>query len=89
MSLGLFRPFVAFTVGAHILPTFFYMQDNYLGTAFKEKNPLFFTIGVLKLVEQSPDVLVWFMAMLFCVALLFFAVGVFSQISCIVMVLRC
>ncbi len=89
VSLCLFRFFAAFTVGAHILPTFVHLEDNYLHTAFKEKNFSFFTPEVLNLVEQSPDDFVVFMTVFFCIALVGFAVGFLSQVSCILMVLGC
>lgn len=88
-SLGLFRLAVAFTVGAHMIPSFFHMDDNYLATAFKTKNFSFFPVGILRLVEQSPDALVWAMVWLFCVSLVLFIKGCYSQLSCIVMTLSC
>ena len=39
MGLSFFRIFVALTVGLHVIPSFFHMDDNYLSTAFKELNP--------------------------------------------------
>ncbi len=87
ISLSLFRPFVAFTVGAHVIPTLLHMQDNYLAGSFREKNPSFFTIGALVLVDKSPDWLVYFFTVLFYVSLSFFFVGFFSQISCILLML--
>lgn len=87
LGLCLFRPFVAFTVGAHVIPTLLHMQDNYLASAFREKNPSFFTPEVLLLIDQSPDWLVRVMAALFYVSLSFFALGLFSQVSCTVMTL--
>jgi len=89
IGLSFFRLFAAFTVGAHIIPTLLPLQDNYLSTAFKEKNPSFFTPLALGIVEASPDGLVIFMTVFFLVFLFFFAIGLFSQISCILMVLGC
>ncbi len=89
IGLSFFRLCVAFTVGAHVIPTLLQLEDNYLHTAFKEKNFSFFTLGVLELVEKSPDAFVIAMAVIFCVALMFFALGLFSQLSCFVMVLGC
>ena len=89
VGLCLFRPFVAFTVGAHIIPTLLHLKDNYFQTAFREKNPSFFTIPVLELVDKSPDWLVAALTAAFYVFLSFFALGLFSQISCILMVLCC
>lgn len=89
VGLCLFRPFVAFTVGAHVIPTLLHLEDNYFQTAFREKNPSFFTASVLALVDKSPDWLVTVFTAVFYAALSFFALGLFSQISCILMVLCC
>src|SRR3989338_2640663 len=89
LSLGLFRLAVAWTVGCHMLPSFFQMQDNFLSTAFKTKSFSFFPLSTLRLVEASPDWLVWAFAALFCVTLATFALGWRSQRSCILMTLCC
>jgi predicted DCC family thiol-disulfide oxidoreductase YuxK len=89
LSLGLFRVAVAFTVGCHMIPSFFHMEDNYLSTAFKTKNFSFFPIWILRLVERSPDGVVWTFVLLFYVSLATFALGLFSQASCILMTLSC
>ena len=89
IGLSLFRPFVAFTVAAHILPTFVRMEDNYLHTAFKEKNYSFFTPEAIAWVEKSPDKLVFAMAVLFGVSTFSFGVGLFTQASCLLMTLCC
>ena len=89
LSLGLFRIAVAATVGLHIFPTFLQMEDNYLSTAFREYNPLFFTTGVLKWVDQNPDWVVWMMAGIFTVAWLAFLLGAFTQIAGFVMDVGC
>jgi len=88
-SLGLFRLAVAFTVGAHMIPSFFHMDDNYLATAFKTHNDSFFPVSVLHLVAQSSDAVVWAFVVLFLVSLATFALGLFSQISCMLMTLSC
>ena len=88
-SLGLFRLAVAFTVGAHMIPSFFHMEDNYLSTAFRTKNFSFFPVWILRLVEHSPEAVVWSGAALFCISLAMFTLGLFSQMSCIVMTLCC
>ena len=88
-SLGLFRLAVAFTVGAHMIPSFFHMEDNYLSTAFKTKNFSFFPVWILRLIEHSPEAVVWSGAALFCISLATFTFGLFSQASCIVMTLSC
>jgi len=89
LSLGLFRLAVAWTVGAHMIPSFFHMEDNYLATAFKTKNPSFFPIWLLRLVEASPDWVVSLWTGLFFVFLATFTLGLFSQASCILMTLTC
>ena len=89
ISLSLFRLFVAFTVMAHVLPSFFHMADNYYPTAFKTWNGSFFTAGVLHLVAQSPVWLINFFAAVFCLFSFFFLVGFLSQISCILTTVAC
>ncbi len=88
-SLGLFRLAVAWTVGAHMIPSFLQMEDNYLATAFKSVNVSFFPIPILRLVAQSPDWVVWGFVALFFISLATFAFGLFSQASSILMTLSC
>ncbi len=88
-SLGLFRLAVAWTVGAHVVPSFFEMEDNYLSTAFKTKNFNFFPVRLLELVERSPDWVVWSFVALFGVSLTTFTLGLSTQASCILMTLSC
>lgn len=89
VSLSLFRFFAAFTAGAHVLPTFFRMEDNYLGTAFKEKNLSFFTPEVIAWVDQSPDSLVIFMAAFFIAALICLTLGIGTQAAAIGVLAGC
>ncbi len=89
LSLGLFRPAVAFTVGAHMIPSFFHMEDNYLATAFKTQNYSFFPLWILRLVGGSPDGVVWAFVVLFHLSLATFALGLWSQGSGILMTLSC
>ena len=89
LSLGLFRLVVAFTVGCHIAPSLLHLEDNYLSTAFKTKNLSFFPLSILRLVEGSPDGVVWAFVGLFTLSLTTFALGFFSQLSCILMTLAC
>jgi predicted DCC family thiol-disulfide oxidoreductase YuxK len=89
ISLGLFRLAVAFTVGAHVLPSFCHMEDNYLSTAFKTNNFSFFPVGLLRLVETSPDGLVWAFAALFVGSLATFALGLYAQLSGILLTVAC
>ena len=89
ISLGLFRLAMAFTVGAHILPSFLHLDENFLSTALKAKNPSFFPIWFLQLVDRSPDWLVIAWVVIFCLSLATFTLGLFSQASGIVMTLAC
>ena len=88
-SLGLFRLAVAWTVGCHVIPSFFHMADNYLATAFKTQNYSFFPAPILRLVARSPDGVVWGFVWLFMLSLTAFALGWYSQVSCILMTLAC
>lgn len=65
------------------------MDENFLSTAFKSQNTAFFPEPILQWVAASPDWVVWFWAAIFCIALAAFTVGLFSQVSCIVMTLAC
>lgn len=89
VSLGFFRIAVAITVGTHVIPTLLPMADNYLATAFKEKNTTFFPLWILEAVESSPDALVWAMAAFFYLTWFAFLIGLGSQISGILMTLAC
>lgn len=89
IGFSFFRIFVALTTGFHVIPSFFHMDDNYFSTAFKEFNGNFFTVGVLELVQKSPDSLVLFFAILFWASFITFLIGLCSQISCIVMTACC
>jgi predicted DCC family thiol-disulfide oxidoreductase YuxK len=88
-SLGLFRLAVAWTVGCHMIPSFFHMGDNYLSTAFRTKNFSFFPVWILRLVEASPDWVVWAFTALFFIAWFAFTAGFASQLSAILMTLTC
>lgn len=89
IGLSFFRIPVALTVGFHVIPSFFHLDDNYFATALKTLNTTFFTPGVLDLVQKSSDGTVVFFVILFLVSWFFFLVGLFSQVSCIVMTLCC
>ncbi|MCA9408544.1 MAG: DUF393 domain-containing protein, partial [Candidatus Omnitrophica bacterium] len=89
ISLSLFRLAVAVTTGFHVLPTFFHLHDNYFHTAFKTHNANFFPIWFLELVAKSPEWLIVVFVFLFCFSWFAFLVGLFSQLSCIVMVFSC
>lgn len=89
ISLSAFRIAVAVTVGCHVIPTLLQLPDNYLATAFRTLNPSFFPIGVLRLVQQSPDALVYAMTGFFSLCWFGFLVGYRAQIACIGMTACC
>jgi len=89
IGLGFFRIAAALTTGLHVLPSFCHLMDNYFQTAFKTYNFSFFTPGVVGLVQKSPDGVVVFWVILFCVSWFFFLIGLFTQLSGIVMLLSC
>jgi hypothetical protein len=85
IGLSFFRPFVALTVGLHVIPSFFHLDDNYLSTAFKTFNTDFFPSSFIDGVQKSPDMLVVLFAWAFVITWFCFLIGLFSQISCILM----
>lgn len=89
IGLAFFRIFVALTVGFHVLPLFFRLDENYLHTAFKTLNDNFFTPEVITFVQHSPDWLVVVFVGLFCLSWFCFLVGFVSQFSCIVLTVTC
>ena len=89
ISLSFFRLAVAFTVGSVMLPTFCHLADNYYSTAFKTYNPSFFPIGFIEFVQKSPDWVVMMAVWIFCIFWLFFFIGLWSRVSCIIMTLSC
>ncbi|MDE2027062.1 MAG: DUF393 domain-containing protein [Candidatus Omnitrophica bacterium] len=89
IGLSFFRIFAAWTVGLHVIPSFFHLGDNYLHTAFKTLNTDFFPVWFVDLVQKSPDALVYFFVAAFCITWLFFLAGLFSQMSCILMTACC
>lgn len=89
IGLSMFRFFAAFTVGAHVLPTFLHPADHYFSTAYRRLNFSFFTPQAIEWVGRSPDTLVVAMMAVFTVSLAFFAAGFLTQASCIVMTLGC
>ena len=42
IGLSFFRIVVALTVGFHVIPSFFHLEDTFFHTAFKTANGLFF-----------------------------------------------
>lgn len=89
IGLSFFRPFVALTVGLHVIPSFFPLGDNYLSTAFKTFNTDFFPRSFIYLVQQSPDGMVIFFVWAFVITWFCFLIGFYSQISCILMTACC
>src|SRR3954462_6547486 len=89
IGLSIFRIPVALTVGFHVIPSFFHLDDIYSSTALKTINGSFFTPGFLSLVQKSSDHAVLFFVGLFLMSWLFFLVGFYSQVSCIVMTVCC
>jgi len=85
VGLSFFRVFVALTVGLHVIPSFFHLDDNYLSTAFKTFNYDFFPSSFIDWVQKSPDALVIFFVVAFIVTWFCFFIGLFSQLSCILM----
>ena len=88
-SLGLFRIAVAITVGCHMIPSFFHLEDNYLATAFQETNGSFFPIWALQLVAQSPNWIVSLCVGLFVYAWFSFLIGFKTRLSCFLMTATC
>lgn len=89
IGLSFFRICAALTVGFHVLPTFCHLGDNYFPTAFKTLNDNFFTPGVLELVQRSPSWLIVGFVWIFCIFWFFFLIGLWSQLSCILMTIAC
>ncbi len=89
ISLSLFRIAVAVTTGCHVIPTFCHLHDNYFPTAFKTVNTNFFPVSVIQWVQQSPEAVIVAMVWVFMMSWFFFLIGLFSQLSCIVMVVSC
>jgi len=89
IGLSFFRIFVALTVGLHVIPSFFHLDDNYLSGAFKTFNTDFFPIWFINGVQQSPDWLVIAFVVGFYVTWFFFLIGLFAQISCVLMTACC
>ena len=87
LSLSFFRLAVALTTGFHVLPTFIPLADNYLSTAYKTYNTSFFPIGILDLVQKSPDWVVIMFVWIFVIFWFLFLIGLWSQVSAIIMTL--
>ncbi len=79
IGLSFFRIFAALTVGFHVIPSFFHLDDNYLSTAFKTFNTDFFPVPFIDLVQKSPDALVIFFVGAFVITWFCFLIGLFAQ----------
>src|SRR5437868_15220226 len=75
IGLSFFRIFAALTVGLHLIPSFFHLDDNYLHTAFKTLNYDFFPAWVIHWVQGSPDALVYVFVAVFYVTWVCFLLG--------------
>ncbi len=89
IGLSLFRPALAWTVGAHVIPSLFQLSDNYLHSGFKLKNGSFFPLSILGFVEASPDWVVRLVAILFIFSTVAFGLGYKTRLSCALMTLGC
>lgn len=89
IGLSFFRMAVALTTGLHVIPSFFHLEDTFFITAFKTCNYSFFPVAVVDLIQKSPDWLVLYFVMVFCLSCFFLLIGFFSQASCIVMTFTC
>ena len=89
ISLSFFRMAAAVTAGFHVLPTFCHLGDNYFSTSFKEVNLTFFTPQIVLFIQKSPPWLIQAFVGIFCVFWFLFLIGLWSQLSCIVMTTAC
>ena len=89
LSLGFFRVAVAVTVGAHMLPALLRLDEQFLSTAFMTQNSSFFPEAVLRWAAAWPDAWIVAFAVLFCLSLAGFTLGLFTQASCLLMTLCC
>jgi len=89
IGLAFFRLFVGLTVGLHVFPSFFHLDDNYLSTAFKIFNTDFFPVPLVAWVQKSPDALVVFLVAVFVITWFCFLIGYYAQISCLLMTCCC
>ena len=87
--LSFFRMAVAFTTACHVIPSLIHLDENYFSTAFKTLNSSFFTVEVLRFVQESPQWLILSFVWLFYISVFFFFIGLFSQLSCILMTASC
>src|SRR3989338_1545073 len=89
IMLSFFRMAVALTTACHVIPSLIHLDENYFSTAFKTLNSSFFTVEVLRFVQESPQWLILSFVWLFYISVFFFFIGLFSQLSCILMTASC
>ena len=89
LSLSVFRMVVALTTWSVVFPSLVHLEELYFQGSFRELNPNFFPWWFLDLVQKSPDGLVTIFATLFHVSSLMLLMGLFSQLSCILMTMSC
>ncbi len=89
IGLSFFRIAAALTTILHVLPTLVHLDENYFPTAFKTYNVNFFTIGFLETVQKSPEWLIVTFVGIFVIFSFLFLIGLWSQVSCVLMVMSC
>lgn len=89
ISLGLFRMVVAFTVWSVVFPSIIHLKELYFPGAFQEINLGFFPIGFIEWVQKSPNAVITAVAAVFHIAAFTFFIGLFSQVSCILVTACC
>ena len=89
ISLALFRAVVALTTASVVIPSLVHLKELYFRGAFRELNPGFFPLWFLDLAQKSPDWLVVVFAAVFYVSTFTLFIGLFSQLSCILMTMSC
>lgn len=89
MLLALFRIPIAFTVMVVVIPSFFHLDDTFFPTAFKEYNTHFFIERIIEWVQLSPIWLIKLMVGIFVCSGLGFLLGLFTQLSGIIVLVSC
>jgi predicted DCC family thiol-disulfide oxidoreductase YuxK len=89
ISLSLFRIVAALTTASVVVPSLVHLKELYFQGSFRELNPGFFPVWFLELVQRSPDGLVMVFAAVFYFSTFTLLIGLFSQLSCILMTLSC
>jgi len=89
LSLSLFRMVVAWTTWSVVFPSLVYLEELYFQGAFRSINTNFFPVWFVELVQLSPNGLVLLFAVLFHISVFTLFIGLFSQLSCIVLTACC